>query len=245
MIMEDFLEFLRLLIRNWRAKKRNSFSYSQRGEDLAIRKFLPESHGSYVDIGCGNPVIESNTYLLYKRGWSGHMIDAWKMNCTVGKFMRRRDTFGNFAVNVDGKTLDFYLFDPYQYSTADEGIYKDLLAQKIQYRRKIEIKGLRISDLNLKIRPDLPSFLSIDVEGLDLEVLTSNNWDEYTPRVVCIEKISVGSNSTLEAELFNRNEDIHSLLTDKGYDLVETCGPSCIYVHSTYLENLSMGAHVQ
>lgn len=30
-------------------------------------------------------------------------------------------------------------------------------------------------------------FLSVDVEGLDLEVLKSNNWDKYRPKVVVIE----------------------------------------------------------
>ncbi|WP_236096811.1 FkbM family methyltransferase [Helicobacter magdeburgensis] len=30
-------------------------------------------------------------------------------------------------------------------------------------------------------------FLSVDVEGLDLEVLKSNNWDKYRPKVVVVE----------------------------------------------------------
>jgi hypothetical protein len=233
--MSSFFEFLRILIRNLRAQRANLNSYSQRGEDKVIAKYLPETFGSYLDIGCGSPVIESNTFLLYKRGWSGHMIDAWHMNCIVGKLLRRRDSFGNFVINSEGKPHIFYLFEPYQYSTADEAIYKDLLHQNIKFRKKIKINGLRISDLGLKTNPSYPSFLSIDVEGLDLEAIKSNNWNEYVPRVICIEKISVGKDAILEAELSDRNDDIHALLLLRGYELVETCGPSCIYVHSSYL----------
>lgn len=235
-MIKTFLEFARLVIRNWRAKKRHLDSYSQRQEDLAIVKYLPENYGSYLDIGCGNPILESNTFLLYKRGWTGHMIDAWEMNCKVGKFLRRKDTFGNFVMNSNGESLLFYLFEPYQYSTADEKIYNDLVAQGIIFRKKVVIQGKRISDLNLEVTPSSPSFLSIDVEGLDLEVLNSNNWEKYLPRVICIEKISVGDNLALEVELSARNAGIHSLLSLQGYKLVETCGPSCIYVHSTYLQ---------
>jgi len=33
-------------------------------------------------------------------------------------------------------------------------------------------------------------FLSVDVEGLDLDVLRSNDWTHFRPRIVCIEEAS-------------------------------------------------------
>ena len=43
---------------------------------------LSEQHvdGFYVDVGCFHPKKHSNTYLLYKRGWSGINIDVEKTN---------------------------------------------------------------------------------------------------------------------------------------------------------------------
>ena len=36
-------------------------------------------------------------------------------------------------------------------------------------------------------------FLSVDVEGLDLNVLRSNNWERFRPRVILVEDMSVSA----------------------------------------------------
>lgn len=53
-------------------------------------------------------------------------------------------------------------------------------------------------------------FLSIDVEGLDMKVLRSNDWQIYQPRVVLVEILD----STLE-EIF-KNE-AYAFLQSQGY----------------------------
>ena len=51
------------------------FSYSHFGEDLIILRLLgdvpPDHRGMYVDVGAFDPVLHSNTYLLYTHGWRG------------------------------------------------------------------------------------------------------------------------------------------------------------------------------
>ncbi|MDB9489142.1 FkbM family methyltransferase [Dolichospermum circinale CS-534/05] len=36
-------------------------------------------------------------------------------------------------------------------------------------------------------------FLSIDVEGLDYQVVSSNNWDKYKPKVILVEDLELSS----------------------------------------------------
>jgi FkbM family methyltransferase len=223
------------LFRNVRSAFSRPVYFSQHKEDLAIQQYLPEKSGFFLDVGCGNPIIQSNTYLLYKRGWRGHMVDAWYLNCLVGKVLRFGDTFSNVAVSLDGKRLTFYVFDPYQYSTADEEICRDLVSRGICLVKTLEIEGKCLNDLTPALGPLDPSFLSIDVEGLDYEVLASNDWSTHSPRVICVENISGAADIALEEELAFRNSKSDRLLTANGYKLVEVCGPSQIYVHLSYL----------
>lgn len=229
------LEVARIVYRNLRAELLLHDTFSQHHEDVTISKYLPEKFGHYLDIGCGNPVLESNTFSLYKRGWRGQMVDAWNVNCIAGKIIRRKDTFQNVVMNLHGSPLTFYIFDPYQYSTADPLIYDDLVSRGIRFCKSIELPGMRLSDLTPEITPSQPGLLSIDIEGLDFEVLESNNWDVYLPRVICIENISGAESIQLERDLASRNSKSHELLTSNGYELVELCGPSRIYVHQKYL----------
>src|SRR6516165_9664242 len=54
------------------------FSFTMFGEDLVIEEFvngLGIKRGFYVDVGAFDPVMASNTLLLFRRGWSGINID--------------------------------------------------------------------------------------------------------------------------------------------------------------------------
>ncbi|MDD4704019.1 MAG: FkbM family methyltransferase [Bacteroidales bacterium] len=61
-------------------------------------------------------------------------------------------------------------------------------------------------------------FMSIDVEGLDLEVLESNDWEKYKPTVILIESLSTAKsisdslNSTVAQYLATHNYSLCSKL---------------------------------
>jgi len=56
------------------------------------------------------------------------------------------------------------------------------------------------------------NFLSIDVEGLDFEVLESNSWSKYRPDIILVEAIG----STIESLL---QSDTRKLLNKEGYSM--------------------------
>ena len=52
-------------------------SYSQFGQDLKVLSYHNnKSNGYFIEIGAGDGVLESNTYLLEKKyGWNGICVD--------------------------------------------------------------------------------------------------------------------------------------------------------------------------
>jgi hypothetical protein len=67
-------------------------SYSQFGEDLEIRKWLPENQGFYIEIGSGYPISGSNSFYFYRLGWKGVVIDPFLKNIVLNSFLREKQT---------------------------------------------------------------------------------------------------------------------------------------------------------
>src|SRR6266404_5627195 len=74
---------------------------SQFGEDKIVASLLPEK-GTYLDIGAYHPHLYSNTYLLYKKGWSGTVVEPNPDMFVLWRVFRPKDTFVNCAVGSRG-----------------------------------------------------------------------------------------------------------------------------------------------
>ena len=148
--------------------------------------------GFYVDVGAYHPFKYSNTFYFYRKGWSGINIDADDRFFKLFNFFRKRDKNLNMALGLKKKKRLFYIFEDAAFNTFDEKLAKSLLKSgrsKLLKKKKLKTLGLEeILDENLKSGQKI-DFISIDVEGLDLEVLKSNNWDKYAPRVVLVENL--------------------------------------------------------
>jgi len=202
-------------------------TYSQLGEDLEIRKWLPENQGFYIDIGSGFPISGSNSFYFYRLGWKGVAIDPILSNIMLHRLFRSKDKTNNCLVGETTITKNFYHMRPYELSTTEKMIALDSLDRGISKLISIKsIKSIKISDLNIKLNPLEPSFLSIDCEGSDLEVLKGNNFELTRPRVICVEEWSEHENSP---------ENIQNYLLSKQYTLVNSKSLSKIFIANEYL----------
>ena len=107
--MFDF--FLRSLNLYRRKIKYNKISYSLNAVDLIIDYIFKNKHnGFYLDVGCQHPISNNNTYLLFKRGWSGINIDLDQKNIELFNTARPNDINLNLAISssVTEKKLYFY-----------------------------------------------------------------------------------------------------------------------------------------
>lgn len=165
-------------------------SWSQAGEDMILRHvFETQPRGFYVDVGAHHPLRYSNTFHFYRLGWRGINIDATPGSMDLFKVMRPRDINVEAAVGDTKRRLTFYQFNDPAVSTFDPALAKkrDGNIWKLIAQRELETQSLaQILATHLPANQAI-DFLSIDVEGMDEQVLRSNDWQRYRPRVVVIE----------------------------------------------------------
>ena len=205
-------------------------SYSQEGEDIILRRILGEKKtvGFYVDVGAHHPKRFSNTYHFYKKGWRGINIDAKPGCMEIFRRIRPRDINLEFAISDKRQTLIYYCFnDP-----ALNGFSKTLSLERNKKEEYKIIDEIKIETLTLAEVLDiyLPSdttidFLSIDVEGLDFQVLTSNDLSKYKPKVILIEDLDFSFNDL-------KNSNIYKFLIDKDYQLLAKTLNTLIFINN-------------
>lgn len=174
-------------------------SYAQEGEDLILNRiFENQKTGFYVDVGAFHPVRFSNTYFFYKKGWRGINIDARPGSMKIFDKIRRKDINIETPVNDIEQELTYYMFNEPALNTFIESLAKEREGvRNYHITNLVKIKTQRLDDLLDKHLPKNTTidFLSIDVEGLDINVLKSNNWNKYRPKYVLAEGLDYDTNN--------------------------------------------------
>ena len=81
------------------------------GLDIVVDAILKnKKKGIYVDIGCHHPLINNNTYLLFKRGWSGINIDLDFSSIEMFNYFRPNDFNKQKAISNSKGFSKFYFF---------------------------------------------------------------------------------------------------------------------------------------
>ena len=228
-IRSSILGQIIILAKSYKLSLESNKFYSQNGEDSILEKYLQEKKGFYLDIGSGDPVRGSNTFFLYKKGWSGILIDPLTRNIFSSKILRRKDKIIQGIAGATNESYPFFEMYPYEYSTTNNEIVNDLIARrKAKLVKKVQLNTFSVSELNLSLNLDQPSLLSVDCEGLDLEVLKTIDLKSIKFRVICTEDFDFNPVS--------KTSEINQYLNENGYEIVDRAGPSSIYVKSSWLQ---------
>ena len=189
--------------------------YSQEGEDLLVARLFNEKRdGFYVDVGAHHPIRHSNTYLLYRRGWRGINIDATPGSMAEFRRLRPRDINIECLVASDSSPRQFYMFNEPALNTASSALARERPAENARYQvtREYELRPRTLASLLGGLLPGATKIdlMSVDVEGLDLDVLRSNDWERYRPTLLLVEVLQTEL-STLDSQ-----EIVH-FLRDRNY----------------------------
>ena len=164
-------------------------SFSQFGEDHALLRLLrPQADGTFVDVGANDPLEGSNTAFLYSLGWSGLAIDPNPQFAAKFKKARPRDIYLTMGVAERPTSLTYYEFEYNKFNTFSEERARRLVSEgnPLTGQQRVECRSLREI-----VREYLPGkhidVLSVDCEGLDLDVLRSARLEEMRPTVLIVE----------------------------------------------------------
>jgi len=167
--------------------------HSQEGEDILLeRLFAGKTQGFFVDVGAHHPTRFSNTYALYKRGWRGINIDATPGSMDAFRALRPEDVNLEIAVSDKAEPLVLHVFREGALNTFDPALSAAYTVDGWEMTDTIELQPRPLADvLDQYMAADrLIDLLTIDVEGEDIGVLRSNDWEKYRPDVVIIEALN-------------------------------------------------------
>lgn len=154
-------------------------SYAQYREDIILASLLDGvKKGFYVDIGANYETEDSVTKYFYNLGWSGINVEPVAKLFMVLKKKRKRDININAGVSDTGKSLVFY-----EHPTHGHSSFVNNSADSKSYK----VKTYKLKDIFKDYKVEKIDFLKIDVEGFEHEVINSNDWSRYRPKVLCIE----------------------------------------------------------
>lgn len=200
--------------------------YSQEGEDMILRRlFEHKADGFYVDIGAHHPMRFSNTYFFYRRGWRGINVDARPGSKRAFDRVRKRDINVECGVAREAGIASYYEFNEPAlsgFSAALSGQRDGRADYRIVATHPVRVVTLReLLDAHLPHGREI-DFLSIDVEGLDLDVVLSNDWRKYRPAYVLVEILGASLGDVIDSP-------IARAMTGHGYDLYAKCVNTVIF----------------
>jgi FkbM family methyltransferase len=229
-------------------------SYAQNHEDVVLARALrpDERTGFWVDVGAGDPVVDSVTAAFAARGWRGVNVEPLPGEHSRLRAARPRDT--NLQIALGATTGRGTLFveptrEP-ERPDAEAPIARALstmvpeLAERYRADGQefipIEVPVCTLAQVVAEHVPGPVDFLKIDVEGSEGAVLAGVDWTDFRPRVVVVE-------ATVPMSDEPAHEEWEPILLGAGYRFAMFDGLNRFYAHSdepALVQTLSVPANV-
>ena len=169
--------------------------YSQNGEDFLISEIFKDlPHGFFVEIGCIDGRRFSNTLSLEERGWRGVCIEAHRDYIELLKKNRPNSLVIHCAVGEkDEDNVTFYANVRGSFSTLDRSQEKRWRENYQAYFTGFEeqiVAKRTISSLLDEHGISSVDFMSLDIEGYEIEALQGLDLARHRPRLLVIESDS-------------------------------------------------------
>ena len=132
-----------------------------------------------MDVGCNDPQRFSNTFALYRQGWSVIKIDANQYLIGKHRRLKKRDISVCAVVSDKEQEVIFTEFNDSLVSSIDAK-QVDKWKGRREIKRQTKLKTVSLNEILEEYNaPKFFDLLSIDVEGHDFEVLSSIDLATY------------------------------------------------------------------
>jgi FkbM family methyltransferase len=188
---------------------------SQIGQDKWITEtiFPDVTDGMFVDVGSGDGITHSNTYVLEQRGWKGICVDPFPTNVQA----RRCQMFREVVFSEAGRRMTFHRAGEVSGLADTHDTWKAAAEQG----EAVTLTTTTLADILARAKaPRYIHYLSLDIEGAELEALRGVPFDVYTFGAMTIEHNYEG----------RKRNDIQAFLEPKGYRRVRTWRHDDFYI---------------
>lgn len=207
-------------------------SYCDDHEDLfiynAAKRVLKKDSGFYVDIGANDGVTGSTTYYLEQKGWTGVLVEP---NPELHKILQEKRPNSRLQkCLISDQNIDtFYIVkgegNLHGLSRIEKSEkFSEHVAKHAGDIEEVDVKSMTFHDLlKTENAPAFIDFVSLDVEGHELNVLKTFDFNAYEVFLFCIEDNSKG-----------RSRVIEEYLKERGYVLIARTGVNDWYTLQRY-----------
>jgi FkbM family methyltransferase len=163
-----------------------------------------KSDGFFIDVGANDPVLLNNTYLFYKRGWSGLNFEPIPELAEKFRRKRKKDIVITKAIsNFEGEAVFSSGIKKYEVNSS-------LLETNLPMQKLITVQVSKLENILDELKIKEIDFISIDTEGTEVDVLEGLNLSRYRPKLILAEY-----NTASKA-----NDRLSPYLISKGYQPV-------------------------
>lgn len=226
--------------------------YSMYGEDAVVLGLVErarfESRGrlgrdpaalSYIDVGAWRPARGSNTMALYRSGARGTLVEPNPHLVRLLRRARPADVVLAVACASD-PWVDLQMFGPWAESNTASPEFAAAIAasQGVTVDRTVRVPGMTLSAIMADHvdRHGAVFLLSVDIEGMDVDALSSVDWSgPARPSIVIAE---VGA-STPDVRA---PDDVTELMLRHGYAVLAQCAVSRLFIDGESPWNARFGA---
>lgn len=197
----------RALLIAWQESQGNPPYPSEIGQDKWVAEvmFPGVTDGVFLDVGSGHGQIGSNTRALEDLGWTGICVDPFPVAMEGRSCQMIKEVVSNEA----GKTVKFHTHDGLGGIADTLGKWKDEASKA----PAVEMTTVTLAEVLERAKaPAFIHFLSLDIEGAELDALRGIPFDKYRFGAMAIE----------HNEEEPKRGDIIRLLAAHGYQRVHT-----------------------
>lgn len=179
-------------------------TYSQNSEDLLIYSYFKGKTGTLLEIGANDGQTLSNSKLLIDSGWVGHLVEPGSTFQQLEYLHKGNERVHCYNFAIGSKFVDamtFYESGCHVVGGTDSGLVSSLDFDETERWRK---SGVEFTEKQVKVvdfdkfwwlaGEPMFDFVSIDVEGLEFDILQQIDLDKIGCKAIIIEWNSISSN---------------------------------------------------